>query len=99
VLLVKNTNVQHKVRVNLSEGASDNHSWQKESSWDICTVSNDGEEVPHAPEDDHLRKRTHDTLAQNISNQASFCLPKDGSKGVKFIFILAPSLIDIVFFF
>jgi len=68
MVFVVDTNAHHRMGVDLSQSATDDHSREEQTSGYVRSVGYNGEEVPHRAEHNHLLKGAHDALAQNVAD-------------------------------
>ena len=84
--------------VEIADSASDDHAWQEESCWDVGSIGQNSEGVPHTEEDDHGPVGWIDGVAHNVLDDVTLSCPEVGSKGVELwpVNVVAPSLVDLV---
>jgi hypothetical protein len=63
----------------MSYSATNNHSWQKETCWDIDTISDGHQDVPREEEDSHVSSINDDTTTHNVLDNFTFRTPENCS--------------------
>ena len=83
----------------LSQSTSDNHSWQEQSSWHICSIRDCHLDVPGTHEYDEAGDFDLKVLTHQVRDDFTLTGPEDGGQGVVgdgTIFLLAPSYLLVV---
>jgi hypothetical protein len=78
--------------IQITESTSNDHSWKEETTWNGNTVGGDGPEIPDAANDEKLYFCQNWFRINEVSNESTFCLPKNcGKRVVLILFIVAPA--------
>jgi hypothetical protein len=82
--------------IQVSESTSNDHSWKEEATWNGDTIGGDSPEIPDATNDKKLYFGQNWFRIDKVSNESTFCFPKNCGKWVVFILLVdAPADTDI----
>jgi len=81
------------IPVNVADGATDDHSWQEETCWDVDTVGDGHQEVPGEEEDEHVCGIDNDTATHDVLDDFTFRTPENGCHRTILV-VCAPSSME-----